>query len=154
VTYTVDLQQLPSRPLAVIRRTTSAAELSRVVPECCGLVWNAMRAQDARGGRHVAVYWDGSIRLEVGVELLGPFREQEDVVRSATPGGWVASVTHFGPYSGLGVAHAALRDWCNAHQHRRLGPNWEIYGHWQAEWNTDPAKIRTDVFYQVSGPAA
>jgi len=152
--YTVNLQQLPSVPLAVIRRTAKAAELSRVVPECCGLVWNAVRAQDARGGRHVAVYWDASIRVEVGVELLGPFRDEGDVVCSATPGGWVASVTHFGPYGGLGAAHSAVRDWCNAHQHRLTGPNWEIYGHWNAEWNTDPSKIRTDVFYQVSAPAA
>ncbi len=30
------------------------------------------------------------------------------------------------------------------------GPNWEIYGHWQPEWNTDPLRIRTDVFYQVA----
>ena len=154
MSYTVSLQQLPSVPLAVIRRTTRAAELSRVVPECCGLVWNAVRAQNARGGRHVAVYWDGSIRLEAGVELLGPFRDQGEVVRSATPGGWVASVTHFGPYSDLGAAHAAVRDWCSAHQHRLSGPNWEIYGHWQAEWNADPSKIRTDVFYHVSAPAA
>jgi hypothetical protein len=27
------------------------------------------------------------------------------------------------------------------------GPNWEVYGHWTDEWNSDPAKIRTDVFY-------
>jgi len=53
------------------------------VPECCGLVWNAVRAQRAPPGRNVAVYWDGSIRLEVGVELLGPFAEQGEVVRSA-----------------------------------------------------------------------
>ena len=154
MSYSVDLQQLPSLPLAVIRRTARAADLPRVVPECCGLVWNALRAQDARGGRHVAIYWDGSTRLEVGVELLGPFAEQGEVVRSATPGGWVALVTHFGPYSGLGAAHAAIRDWCNTHHQGRIGPNWEIYGHWQAEWNTDPSRIRTDVCYQVSSPAA
>src|ERR1700758_3624021 len=127
---TVQLQQLKSIPIAVIRRQAHASELSRVVPECCGLVWNAVRAQNARGGRHVAVYWDGSIRLEAGVELLGPFRDQGEVVRSATPGGWVASVTHFGPYTGLGAAHAAVRGWCSAHEHRLSGPNWEIYGHW------------------------
>ncbi len=95
-----------------------------MVPECCGLVWNAVRAQDARGGRHVAVYWDARIRLEVGVELLGPFRDDGEVVRSATPGGWVAAVTHFGSYSGLGGAHSAIRDWCNAHQ--RLSSVWPI----------------------------
>jgi hypothetical protein len=58
------LQQLNSVPLAVIRRQASASELSRVVPECCGLVWNAVRAQQAQAGRNVAIYWDGSIRLE------------------------------------------------------------------------------------------
>ena len=149
MSHTVNVQQLAGIPLAVIRRTAKPAELSRVVPECCGLVWNAVKAQGARGGRHVAVYWDGSIRLEVGVELLSPFQDQGDVVRSATPGGLVASVTHFGPYGGLGAAHSAVQDWCKAHQHRLAGPSWEIYGHWLPEWNSDPSKIRTDVFYQV-----
>jgi hypothetical protein len=83
----VQFDQLDSVPLAVIRRQTSASELSRVVPQCCGLVWNAVRAQQARAGRHVAIYWDGSIRLEVGVELYGPFAEEGEVVRSATPAG-------------------------------------------------------------------
>ena len=64
--YAVQLQRLDSVPLAVIRRQASAAELARVVPECCGLVWDAVRAQQAQAGRHVAIYWDGSIRLEVG----------------------------------------------------------------------------------------
>jgi len=146
----VQLQQLNSVPLAVIRRRASAAELSRVVPECCGLVWNAVRAQQAQGGRHVAIYWDGSIRLEVGVELLGPFTEHGEVVRSATPAGMVASATHFGPYGGLGAAHDAVRRWCTANNHSLSGPNWEIYGHWQSEWNTNPSQIRTDVYYLLT----
>jgi len=152
--YTVQLQELKPVPLAVIRRTASARELSRVIPECCGLVWDVVSAQQRRGGRHVAVYWDGAIRLEVGVELLGSFADQGEVVRSATPGGLVATVTHFGPYSGLGAAHGAVRDWCKANQHRLTGPNWEIYGHWQDAWNADPSQIRTDVFYQVASAAA
>jgi len=27
------------------------------------------------------------------------------------------------------------------------GANWELYGHWLDEWNSDPSKIRTDIFY-------
>lgn len=148
--YVVQVRQLERIPLAVIRRQATAADLSRFVPECCGLVWNAVRTQQVRAGRHVAVYWDGSIRLEVGVELFGPFTEQGEVVRSATPGGTVASVTHLGPYGGLGSAHKAIRDWCKAGDCRLAGPNWEIYGHWQREWNDDPSQIRTDVFYQLA----
>ena len=146
----VQLQQLPPTPVAVIRRTVPQADLPRVVPEGCGLVWNALKAQHVRAGRNVAIYWDGAIRLEVGVELLGPFKEAGDVVRSATPGGAVASVAHFGPYGGLGVAHAAILDWCKRRGHGLRGPSWEVYGHWRDSWNTDPSQIRTDVFYQVS----
>jgi effector-binding domain-containing protein len=133
-----------------MRRQANAAELSRVVPEYCGLVWNAVRAQEARAGRHVALYWDASIRLEVGVELLGPFAETGDVVRSATPAGTVAWTTHVGPYSSLGAAHDAVRQWCRVNNWKLAGPSWEIYGHWRREWNDDPSQIRTDVFHQVT----
>jgi len=146
----VRIEQRESQPLAVIRGRVNAAELSRVVPAWCGLVWNAVRAQDAKAGRNVAVYWDGAICLEVGVELSGPFVEQGDIVKSATPAGLVASVAHFGPYGGLGAAHDAVRNWCQANHHRLAGPSWEIYGHWQREWDTDPRQIRTDVCYLIA----
>jgi effector-binding domain-containing protein len=150
MTFAVQVQRLNSVPLAVIRRQARSSELSRLVPECCGLVWTALRAQQAKGGRHVAVYWDGSIRLEVGVELNGPFVEQGEVVRSATPAGAVASTTYFGPYGDLGAAHDAVRRWCAANDHDLAGPNWEIYGHWRPEWNADPSLIRTDVYYLLA----
>src|SRR5215467_13231023 len=137
MSYEVRIQQLDSVPIAVIRRQVRANELSRVVPECCGLVWNAVRAQQAKGGRHVAIYWDATIRLEVGVELLGPFVEQDGVVRSETPAGTVASLAHFGPYGSLGVAHDAIHQWCKSEGHRLAGPKWEIYGHWQSEWDVN-----------------
>jgi effector-binding domain-containing protein len=148
--YIVQVQRLQSVPLAVIRRQARASDLSHVVPECCGLVWNVVRAQQTKGGRHVAIYWDGSIRLEVGAELFGPFVEHGEVVRSATPAGPVAWTTHLGPYGGLGAAHDAVRQWCRANNHRLAGPNWEIYGHWQREWDADPSRIRTDVYYLLS----
>jgi effector-binding domain-containing protein len=148
--YAVQLQQLDGVPLAVVRRQAHPSELSRLVPQCCGLVWNAARAQHARAGRHVAVYWDDAIRIEVGVELLGPFTEDGEVVRSSTPAGAVISTTHFGPYGGLGAAHDAIHRWAKANNHRLAGPRWEIYGHWKSEWEADPSQIRTDVYYQLA----
>ena len=146
----VKLEELPGTRVAVVRRRVPAAMLSRVVPECCGLVWNALRAQQIKPGRNVAIYWDGEIRLEVGAEIDVPFREEEGLVSSATPAGSTAIATHFGPYDQLGSTHRAIVEWCRAHGHRLAGPSWEIYGHWVDEWNTDPTKIRTDVFYQVA----
>jgi effector-binding domain-containing protein len=148
--YEVRLQHFESIPVAVVRRQARADELSRLVPQCCGLVWNALRAQQVRGGRHVAIYWDDGIRVEIGAEVNAPFAEQGELVRSATPGGTIASVTHLGPYDRLGAAHQAVQDWCKARNHRLAGPKWEIYDHWQSEWDTDPSRIRTDVFYLVA----
>ena len=66
---------------------------------------------------------------------------------SATPAGSVATAVHFGPYAQLHEAHQAIREWCANRGYDFAGPNWEIYGHWTDECNSDPAKIRTDVFY-------
>jgi effector-binding domain-containing protein len=146
----VRVGQSEAIPLAVVRRQARGSELSKVVPELCGVVWSSLRERGVRGGRHVAIYWDGSIRLEVGVELTAPVSDAGTVVGSSTPAARTASVVHLGPYDQLGAAHRAIVDWCAAHRLELAGPNWEIYGHWQDEWNADPSRIRTDVFYQLA----
>ena len=146
----VRVSNVEPAPLVTVRRLASQRDLSRVVPEACGLVWKAVRAQNLEAGRHVAVYWDGRISLDVGVECRGPFGADGEFRESSTPGGLAASVTHFGPYGQLGKAHDVLRQWCAENRFHLLGPSWEIYGHWQNEWNADPTGIRTDVFYLVA----
>ncbi len=145
----VRLTQVDPILLAVVRRRAKPSELATVVPQSCGRVWDYVRAQRLQGGRHVAIYLNADVELEVGVELAAPFKEDGDVVRSATPRGLAATAVHLGPYRELGAAHDAIRMWCKTNGHRLTGLNWEIYGHWQPEWNTDPSRIRTDVFYQV-----
>jgi effector-binding domain-containing protein len=145
----VQLQRLPSVHLAAIRRVVASSDLSRVVPELCGLAFNAVRAQQLQPGRNVACYWNNEIRLEAGVELEEPFEAKDGLVRSATPAGLTAFTTHFGPYGQLGEAHDAIIAWCNEHKRRLAGPRWEVYGHWQPEWNDHPERIRTDVFYHI-----
>jgi effector-binding domain-containing protein len=155
VEHTVRLERRSGQPLAVVRRRAAPAELSRVVPEACGVVWNALRAQGVTGaGRHVAVYLDGEINLEVGVELDAPFAGGGEVVSSATPAGDVACVTHHGPYGQLHAAHEAVRRWCASHGRTPAGPSWEVYGHWQDEWNRDPSRITTEVCYLLGEPEA
>jgi effector-binding domain-containing protein len=147
--YDVRIETISAeRPTAVVRRRAGLRELPRVVPEACGLVWNALRAAQVKGaGRHVSLYLDEQINLEVGVEMDGPFAGSGEVIASALPAGRVATAVHFGPYPQLHRAHEAIRDWCAKHGHALAGPNWEIYGHWDQAWDKDPSGIRTDVYY-------
>ena len=136
------------RRLAVVRRCVGKAELPRVVPEACGLVWNALRRLGVKGaGRHVSVYLDDQINLEVGAEVSQAFAGDGEVVGSEIPAGAVATAVHMGPYGGLHAAHRAIRDWCAANGREVAGPFWEIYGHWEEAWNKDASWIRTDVYY-------
>ena len=149
--YDVRLEQHIGRPLAVVRRRAQIPELPKVVPEACGAVWNVVRSQKIPGaGRHIAVYLDSQINLEVGVELEAPFAGHGEVVGSTTPSGPVATTTHYGPYHLLKGAHEAIIEWCRNNGHTLAGPSWEIYGHWKDEWNSDPSKITTDVFYLLA----
>jgi effector-binding domain-containing protein len=148
MSYAIRLQFLPAQPLAVIRRRVAAQQLATVIPQACGQVWNVLRAKNVAGaGRHVALYWDAEINLEVGVELSTPIVSDGEVIASGTPAGRVATTIHFGPYNRLHEAHAAITRWCAAQGHALAGPSWEIYGHWTDECDRDASKIRTDVFY-------
>jgi effector-binding domain-containing protein len=151
MSYAVRVEPVVSRPIAVLRLRVAPSESSRVVPEACGVVWKTVKAARVKdAGRHVAVYRDaggGRLAIEVGVEVGTVFPGRDEVVGSVTPAGEAATVTHFGPYAKLGEAHEAIRKWCTAHGRVCDGTNWEIYGHWSDDWNNDPSKIRTDVFY-------
>src|ERR1700722_4216237 len=147
MTYTVEAKQAESQPLAIVRRRASQQDLSTVVPDACGVVWNAVKALSLKGGRLVAIYWDDKINLDVGVEIDASFNGSRTVLRSGTPAGPVLTTAHFGPYDRLSDAHKAILDWAAGHQHILAGPNWEVYGH----WTDDPAQLRTDVFYLLKG---
>jgi hypothetical protein len=55
----VRVERVVGRPIAVVRRRVAPGELSRVVPEACGLVWETLNAAQVRdAGRHVTVYRD------------------------------------------------------------------------------------------------
>jgi effector-binding domain-containing protein len=145
----MDVKQMhvPATPLLVVRRTAPQSQLSRVVPDACGVVWNFIRKNEITPrGRNVAVYLNGKIDMEIGVEVSANAVGDGDVILSATPTGNVATATHWGAYSELHGAHKAITEWCDANNHRRAGPSWEIYGH----MGDDPSKVRTDVFYLLA----
>jgi effector-binding domain-containing protein len=150
--YEIALRQAEPTHTAVIRSRVRQEELARFVPAACGEVWAFIRAAALpRPGRHIALYLnkaDGSV--EVGAEVSEPFVGNDRVHCSHLPAGRVATTTHFGAYTGLRAAHAAIRDWCADHGHTCSPISWEVYGHWQDSWNANPSEIRTDVFYLLS----
>jgi hypothetical protein len=153
--YDIRVEQAAGIPLAVVRRQCSFPDLGKVIQDACGLVWNAIKAQQVPGaGRHVCLYLDDVFNLEIGVELQAPWSGHGEVVGSATPAGTVAAVTHFGPYQQLPAVHQAIRQWCRDNNRAFAGPNWDLYGHWLQEWCDDPSKIRTDVYYLLKSDAS
>lgn len=147
--YQIEVKHFEPIYTAVVRSRIRQEELSKFVPAACGEVWSFIRSAGlSNPGRHVALYLnDGEGTVEVGAEVGGPFSGTERVQFSRLPAGRVATAVHLGPYGRLGEAHKAVRDWCDEHGHRLSKVSWEIYGHWQDSWNTDPSKIRTDVFH-------
>jgi effector-binding domain-containing protein len=146
--YEIVLANSESIHTAVIRGRVPPQELAQFVPAACGEVWSFVRsAKLPRPGRHVALYLDEQGSVEVGVEVSEPFVGNDRVHCSKLPAGQVVTTIHFGPYSLLRDAHAAIRHWCAGREYQLSGVAWELYGHWHESWNVDSAKIRTDVVH-------
>jgi hypothetical protein len=92
------------------------------------------------------LYRDDVPTVEIGAEAAGPFAPIGRVGPSSLPAGRVVTATHRGPYEGLGAAHRAAVEACDARGLRRLGPRWEVYGHW-APRSADQV---VEVFYLVA----
>src|SRR5262245_65131542 len=128
--YQIELTH--SRPIltAVVRGRVPSKELAQFVPAACGEVWAFIRSAGLpRPGRHLALYLDAQGSVEVGAEIGEPFAGNERVHCSQLPAGRVATTVHFGPYTRLSDAHAAIRERCTEHGHRGSGVSWEICGH-------------------------
>jgi effector-binding domain-containing protein len=148
MSYQIEITRAEPTCTAVIRNQVLPKDLAKFVPAACGDVWSFARSAGLpRPGRHLALYLDKQGTVEVGVEVQEPFTGNDRVLCSKLPAGTVATTVHLGPYPLLSKAHEAIRDWCAQHGRQCTGISWEIYGHWQESWNSDPSRIRTDVFY-------
>ena len=152
VAYDVHLERADPRPLAAIRATTTRQQLSRDIIALLNLVWPVLREQGVRTGHNVVVYHGGTAReltVDVGVEAFTDFAVRGEIRRTATPSGEVATVAHYGEYSEMAGAYAALERWCQDNGRRPAGVNWEVYG----DWDDDPSRRRTDVYFLLEAPA-
>jgi effector-binding domain-containing protein len=148
--YEITIKEVPQQLLAAARQRTTFARISAEIGRLLEPVWALIKTErpDLRkDGHNVALYWDetGDGSIEVGVQVVKKFEDTDAVVNSATPAGSVATTAHFGSYDQLGRASDAVRAWCQTNGYALAGPFWEVFG----DWEDDPAKLRTDVFYLV-----
>ena len=142
--YQVRVEQASPRVLAAVRAVTAPERLSADIIRLLDQVWPLLREQGASTGHNVVIYYPGeggAFTIDAGVEVFSDFEERGDVRRVATPAGEAAVTAHYGEYSAMGGAYAALDQWCAANGRHPAGVNWEVYG----DWDDDPASRRTDV---------
>src|SRR5688572_6477550 len=140
--YEVRVEDAQPRPLAVARGGASRAELGATILKLLDKVWPVLRGQQVPTGHNVVVYLGGLEHLEAGVEVLGDFVDVGDVCHSHTPAGPAVGTTHWGEYTEMAGAYAALERWCAANRRRPTGTSWEVYG----DWADDPQRRRTDIY--------
>lgn len=114
MTYDVRITTVPERHLAVVRRTTTFAEIP-----------NLMRAAFERVAAHLgplgllgdgpaaAKYADmdpasGRVTVSAGFVVPGPIEGDGDVVPDVLPAGEVATTTHLGSYEKVSEAYDAI----------------------------------------------
>jgi effector-binding domain-containing protein len=146
MSYVVREVETHGQPTAVVVETTTWEVFPTLWPRLLETVWAAVRAQDEISpNRNVMLYKDDVPNVEVGVEVAEPIPDLGRVVPSSLPVGRAAMTTHLGAYNDLGAAHGAVIEWCERRGLERVGPRWEIYGHWK-EGSADQ---EVEVFYLV-----
>ena len=135
------------RLTAVIAETTTWQAFPALWGRLLEEVWQAVRGDETvQPGRNVMLYKDDVPNVEIGVEAAAPFAAIGRVVSSTLPAGRVVTATHRGPFGEVGATHEAVIQACAERGLRRLGPRWEIYGHWDER---DP-KPEVEVYYLVA----
>lgn len=143
--YEVAVEQVEPRTVAAVTTSATPETLADAIYRGLDRVWAALREQDASTGHNVVIYRDELRAIDVGVEVLGPFLPSEEVAAVTTPGGDAVTTVHWGDYSDIPQAYAALAHWISSNGRTRGVAAWEIYG----DWNDEPAKRRTDIYVEL-----
>jgi hypothetical protein len=143
----VEVQVVPSRLLAAVRRDLSPGEVGAAWRPALDAVWTVLRSRPGAwsGGHNVFVYRPSGVRLvcDFGVEVTQPFEVTGDVRPVETPAGTAAVAVHRGGYDRLAETHRAMSEWLAGNGFAATGVSWEVYG----DPTPDPAETETTVFH-------
>jgi hypothetical protein len=145
VSMNVSQLTVRAQPTAVIAETTTWKAYPEVWPRLLDEVWAAVRPRrtEMSPGRNVMLYKDDVPNVEVGVEVAGSFTPLGRIISSTLPAGRVVTTTHRGSWD-VGPAHRAVIEECDRLGLERLGPRWELYGHFDK-----PGDEQVEIHYLV-----
>jgi len=148
VAYEVRTEWAEPRRLAAIHTVTTQQRLSTDIPLLVGKIWPVLRERGVRTGHNVVIYRGhlAGLAIDAGVEVFTEFTGHGEIRPVSTPAGEVATTAHFGDYARMAPAYAALEQWWTGSGRRPAGVSWEVYG----DWDDDPAKVRTDIYFLLS----
>ena len=138
-----------SRRILAVRKKVRWTELGKVAIPSLDEVWKHIRANEITGcGHNVFIYRGMSIlgvEASFGVEVPEGVEAPEGFVIDETPSGKAATFHQYGDYSKLIDTNLTIRQWCKQQDLKVDNISWDLYG----DWDEDPTKVRTDVFYHL-----
>jgi effector-binding domain-containing protein len=148
--YEATIEAVAAQPMAAVAARSTQPMLRKVIPASLDKVWAFLRGDDFGPLGCNTVYYapmqrGAEMDLLVGVRLAAPFAPKGEIVAAETPAAEVSHVVYFGDYSQMHGAHQAAQAAAAANGRKLTGASWEVYG----DWFQDPAKVRTDIFYQL-----
>lgn len=135
---------------AVVRARERMDDLAQLYDRAFPALAEVLGQQGLEHGAPFGMYGpvdDGVVDIEIGFTTSAPVEPSGDVVPGQLPGGEYATMTHVGPYDGLGASWEALGQWIKE-QGRTSGQTvFEVYT--DDPVGSDPATLRTDLFWSL-----
>lgn len=128
--YCVELEELESQPVAVVRAHVAAAEIPTFLAAAFGDALRVLADQHLTpAGPPFARFRpaEGSFDIEAGFPSTGSVTPDGRVDADSLPDGPVAKVMHRGDYAAVGAAYEAVTTWLGANGYVTAGEPWESY---------------------------
>ena len=144
--------RLEAQPIVGIRSTAPMSELGNVMGELFGEVHGYVQGNGGEiAGMPLAIYHSPpgeTIDFECAIPVASPMAGAGRVQAGELPAGTAATVTHLGPYDGLGATWSVLTAWMESEDLEGAGAPWEVY-QTDPGAEPDPSRWRTDIFFPV-----
>jgi hypothetical protein len=136
-----------SRRILAVRKKVRWTQIGKVAIPSLDEVWKHIRENDISGYGHNVFIYRGmnplGVEASFGVEVPADVEAPKGLVIDHTPTGRAATFHQYGDYSKLIDTNLTIRKWCKQQDLKVGSISWDLYG----DWNEDPSKQRTDVFY-------